>query len=124
MTLKSHLLHVLSVPYTVDDATWRKWYETEHLPDMVYCGVAAVARLHYRIDNPLGLEPPDDKRFFAMYHADSPRQLHCKEYIEDVRHDSLIWGKGVGAKSIGLFDIRNYKLLSEHNPKNLKYGAL
>lgn len=121
--VNDYILHVLSDPAAVDASTWSKWYTTEHLPDMVYCGVSAAGQVYAKLDSPLGVDAPDEKRFFAVYHSNSPRQLDCKEYKEDVRHDSALWGYGKGAKTVGNFDIRNYQFIREFNPNNVRDGT-
>lgn len=121
---KSHILHVFSTPFGVDDTTWEKWYTTEHVPDMVYCGVSATGQVYRRIDNPLTQDAKDETKYFAIYQSDSPRQLHCKEYDEDVRHDSGLWGYGKSAREVGNFDARNYQFMKMFNPKDIGDGIV
>ncbi|KAF9735013.1 putative alpha/beta hydrolase [Paraphaeosphaeria minitans] len=117
-----YLLHVTSRPTQVSLQTWKKWYASEHLPDLVGSGTSIRATLYEEIDLPGATAGSSERRFLAMYQTPFETCLE-KEQYRGLRTTSGLFEKdGAGSSDIednGDFNARNYGLIQVFDPKGL-----
>ena len=120
----TYLLHVLSRPLKVTPETWSEWYTQEHVPDLVNHGVTKTGAVYRAVHpTPLGMSPPDDKTFLAIYQSDVARPLDSDAFRDKVRHKSdKYFPDGLGSRVVGKFDIRNYEVIQVYDPKGVGDG--
>ncbi len=121
-----YLLRVNSRPTKVDEATWEKWYIEEHVPDLQNAKVSVRAAFYRSTHDLGGLStateiPADEKQFLALYQCEMAVPLETKEYLEGVPKTSeMLPGKQIGP--CAEWDVRNYELIEERDPKGLGHG--
>lgn len=113
-----HLFFALSQPHRVPEATWRKFYKTEHIQDLVNHGVVRKGAFYRRILNPLRQAFPDDKKFLAVYETDFARCLHSKEFADGVKTTSSLFPNNGGPLDVADIDVRNYQITETFDPKS------
>lgn len=122
MTASPYLLHITSRPTVVSDTLWKKWYSTEHLPDLVNAKVVTRATLYEEIPTPMKPNPTEPRKFLAIYQTDRADPIMSKEYGNVSQTSELFTTEG-GTNSNGDngdFDGRNYELIDVFDP--LKNG--
>lgn len=120
-----YLLHVTSHPTQVSPQTWKQWYKSEHLPDLVHSSTAVRAALYEEIDLTGAPSPETKQNFLAVYQTEFEKCLETPNY-EGVRTTSTLF-KEDGAKSDSIWEngdinARYYERIQTYDPRNLGEG--
>lgn len=88
------------------------------LPDLVNSGTATRAAF-YRESFDFGAAPKEKgpRKFLAVYQTDFEESLETKNFTEKVRRGSDLFPNKYDTGDNGDFDVRNYKLLLDYDPK-------
>lgn len=114
-----YLLHVNSAPVSVSHNLWKKWYTTEHLPDLVKNGVGETGTFYQEVPNSItGQLPSSDRPFLAIYDTTfaspitTPNFLQCRTtsqlFTEEGAPEEI--GKNINA------DARVYEFIQDYDP--------
>lgn len=136
-----YLLRVLSKPTQVDEKTWEKWYNEEHVPDVVNGGLSQNGALFRAYNDfslksktPTGIgstdlsgvklshfnEAPDNMTFCAIYQTDIEKPMQSEIVNNLPKTGKLLRGKE--HFPLAEWDIRTYKLLQDYDPDKLGDG--
>lgn len=114
-----YALHVFSRPTAVTDSLWQKWYEQEHIPDMVHSGASKRAAFY----RSTGAAADPQKKFMAVYQTDIKECLDTDNYRNDVRSTSELFDNPKkGCRNYGAFDPRYYELIQTYDPNGRGEG--
>ncbi|KIV94543.1 hypothetical protein PV10_02299 [Exophiala mesophila] len=103
-----------------DDALWEKWYVTEHLPDLISSGTATRGTFYRETyDFPGAPKEKNPRNFLAVYHTEFEESLETKNFKEKTRPGSDLFPNKFHILENGDFDVRNYKLLVDYDPKKI-----
>lgn len=123
MQPSQYLLHVNTAPISVSHDLWKKWYTTEHLPDLIKNGVGKTGTCYEELPNPITGEAPTSERpFLAIYDTTfaapitTPNFSQCRTtsqlFTEEGAPEEI--GKNINA------DARVYELIHNYDPHS--YG--
>lgn len=143
MAPSTYLIRALSQPVQVDEASWEKWYISEHTPEAVSSGVGDRGAL-FRAHNDFSLqtktpleqsstelhgtklphfdERPGGKTFCAVYQTKFEDYTQTEE-VKGVSQTSEAFG-GKEFFPLAEWDVRVYELIQDYNPDNLPDGKL
>jgi len=120
-----YLLRVNSGPKISPDL-WQQWYVDEHVPDLVFDGKVSTRAALYRATHnfTLGTKSPkadDEKEFLALYQTDHAEVLEQEGYKRLRTTSEMLPGKNIGPNAT--WDIRNYKMIQNYDPKKIGEGT-
>ncbi|KAF1988012.1 hypothetical protein K402DRAFT_374621 [Aulographum hederae CBS 113979] len=116
------LLFVNSKPTAVSDEVWKKWYTTEHIPDIVSSRTSTRACLFEEdYTSPISPKEKHERRYLALYQTDFEEALQSSNYQKCATTSEML-AKNGGSKEVfgnGEFDSRYYGLVQTYDPNKL-----
>ena len=96
------------------------------LPDLVTSGTTTRATFYRETHDFPGAskENKNPRNFLAVYQTDFEESLETKNFKEKVRPGSDLFPKKFATGENGDFDVRNYKLLVDYDPKKIGEGEM
>ncbi|KAF4624755.1 hypothetical protein G7Y89_g13408 [Cudoniella acicularis] len=106
----------ITSPDSITPSNFKKWYEDEHIPD-----VLATKQIHsaYRYKN---IDPSSDRPYLALYPVPDMNFLGSKEYFDIPVTSNYFPGPGHRCFDFADFDTRYYEFVHGFEKEGVKSG--